>query len=245
MIIVNADDFGASTEINEAIIAGHEAGLIPSATLLITAPFADAAIELAKAHPTLDVGLHLDTSEFPPFCDAWARKRRELGDASVRTLRWIDRSTKAALEEEWRCQIAVARRRGIEPSHLDSHQFDHINPLLAGALVRTARESNIRRVRGNHNLWVDAPSRLVQTVKSSHLRFMRRGGLTTPDLMTNADTFLTVRELGGLRTWGSIELMIHPGHPGYVEETERWMRRGGEFLASGDLVSWAQFGTTR
>jgi hypothetical protein len=58
-LIVTGDDFGLSPAVNQAIVKAHEQGLLTSASLMVNGPAASEAIALAKAHPTLAVGLHL------------------------------------------------------------------------------------------------------------------------------------------------------------------------------------------
>lgn len=66
-LIVNADDFGASPGINLGIARAHDYGIVTSASLMVTMPAAEAAVELAVARPTLSIGLHVDlTGEGTP-----------------------------------------------------------------------------------------------------------------------------------------------------------------------------------
>jgi len=58
-LIVNADDFGRSPSINEAVIRAHREGILTSASLMVNEPASDAAVELARQNPSLGVGLHL------------------------------------------------------------------------------------------------------------------------------------------------------------------------------------------
>ena len=58
-LIVNADDFGRSRAINEAVIRAHREGILTSASLMVNEPAADEAVALARENPGLGVGLHL------------------------------------------------------------------------------------------------------------------------------------------------------------------------------------------
>src|SRR5690349_10998590 len=58
-LIVNADDFGASRSINEAVIRAHREGILTTASLMVNEPACGEAVELAKQNPRLGVGLHL------------------------------------------------------------------------------------------------------------------------------------------------------------------------------------------
>src|SRR5438067_12769786 len=78
-LIVNADDFGMSEAVNEAIIRAHRQGVLTSASLMVTGEAAAQAVQLAKENPGLAVGLHLvavmgrsvlPQSEIPTLVDA-------------------------------------------------------------------------------------------------------------------------------------------------------------------------------
>src|SRR4051794_9597444 len=58
-LIVNADDFGRSHSINEAVIGAHREGILTSASLMVNESAAGEAVELARENPKLGVGLHL------------------------------------------------------------------------------------------------------------------------------------------------------------------------------------------
>src|SRR5580693_1252432 len=58
-LIVNADDFGLSHSVNEAVIRAHCEGILTSASLMVNEPGFDEAVKLAKENPKLGVGLHL------------------------------------------------------------------------------------------------------------------------------------------------------------------------------------------
>jgi len=63
-LVVNADDFGRSTPINQGIIQAHQKGIVTSASLMTDREGFDEAVQLAKANPRLGIGLHLDLDSF-------------------------------------------------------------------------------------------------------------------------------------------------------------------------------------
>ena len=58
-LIVNADDFGRSHAINQAVIRAHREGILTTASLMVNESAADEAVALARENPDLGVGLHL------------------------------------------------------------------------------------------------------------------------------------------------------------------------------------------
>ncbi len=124
-LIVNADDFGAGHGVNEGIIAVHRAGVLTSASLMVTQPAAEAAAALATEYPDLSVGLHTDlTGEGGP-------PRIDIDDPS-------------AAEFELRTQLErFADLVGQPPSHLDAHHNLHRHPPLTPVFVTVSAEMGI------------------------------------------------------------------------------------------------------
>src|SRR5262245_1017534 len=58
-LIINADDFGRSHSINEAVVRAHREGILTSASLMMSEPATEAAVALARENPQLGIGLHL------------------------------------------------------------------------------------------------------------------------------------------------------------------------------------------
>src|SRR5580692_5998960 len=61
-LVVNADDFGRSHSINEAVIRAHQDGILTTASLMVNEPGLDEAVALSRQNPRLGVGLHLALS---------------------------------------------------------------------------------------------------------------------------------------------------------------------------------------
>ena len=54
-LIVNADDFGLSPSVNEAVIRAHREGILTSASLMVNEASFDQAVTLARQNPRLGV----------------------------------------------------------------------------------------------------------------------------------------------------------------------------------------------
>jgi len=114
-LIVNADDFGQSTGVNEGVVATHERGIVTSASLMVRWPAAAAAAVYARARPTLSVGLHVDLGEWVRRGDEW----RPLYEV-------VDLHDRVAIQAEMASQLTMFRDLlGRDPTHLDSHQHVH------------------------------------------------------------------------------------------------------------------------
>ena len=59
-LIINADDFGASTGVNRAIVDCHMKGVLTSTSLMVYGRAVREAVELSRQNQRLSVGLHWD-----------------------------------------------------------------------------------------------------------------------------------------------------------------------------------------
>jgi predicted glycoside hydrolase/deacetylase ChbG (UPF0249 family) len=132
-LIVNADDLGLSAGVNAGIAEAHERGIVTSASLMVRADAAAAAAEIARDHPGLAVGLHLDIAEW----------RFEDGEWRLSYQR-CDPDDPAAIEAECRGQVDTFRQlTGRDPTHLDSHQHTHMSEPVASVAARLTAELEV------------------------------------------------------------------------------------------------------
>ena len=113
-LIVNADDFGLTAGINAGVVQAHLHGIVSSTTLMVHGAAAEAAAALARQHPRLGVGLHIDLWEHVLQGGHWVRSYEHCaGDAD-------------AVRTEIEQQLARFRSLvGREPDHMDTHQHVH------------------------------------------------------------------------------------------------------------------------
>ena len=153
-LVVNADDFGRSAGINEAVIRAHQEGILTSASLMVGEPSAAEAVALARANPRLGVGLHLTLilghSVLPPeripgLVDA----QRAFGHDPV-ALGWkyfFRRDLQQQLAMEINAQFAQYRDWGLPLGHVNGHLHLHMQPAILKFLMAHARELGIRHCR--------------------------------------------------------------------------------------------------
>ena len=132
-LIVNADDFGLSDGVNRGILEAHGFGIVTSASLMVHASAAEGAAEIASAHPSLSVGLHLDLGEWRYSGGRWnaVYERAPLDDAKL-----LDAEVSEQFEK-------FARLVGTGPTHVDSHQHAHRNEPLRSIVTARAAEFGI------------------------------------------------------------------------------------------------------
>lgn len=152
--IINADDFGFSTGVNRAIIEAHERGVLTSTSLMVGAPAFEEAVELAKAHPNLGVGLHLTLGKgksvlppslIPNLVDEQGNFSNEPNRAGV--YYQFNGPARRQIPLEIRAQLEKFRSTGLKLSHVDGHLHMHSHPVILRALVALADEFEIKVIR--------------------------------------------------------------------------------------------------
>jgi len=153
-LIVTADDFGLAVPVNEAVELGHLKGILTSASLMVSAPAAEDAIERAHRLPRLGIGLHLVLVDGRPALPAEQIPDLVGADGlfSTNPVRqgvriFLSRRARAQAEAEIRAQVAAFRRTGLRLDHLDGHHHFHLHPTVQEILVRLAPELGIAAIR--------------------------------------------------------------------------------------------------
>lgn len=129
-LIVNADDFGFTRDVNEGIVRAHLRGIVTSTTLMANGSAFQHAAMLAKDHAsTLGVGIHLTLIGER----ALSRPGKAL-PATPRALAWAVLTRGLNVVKELEAQIGRVLAAGIAPTHLDTHKHAHLMPQVADAV---------------------------------------------------------------------------------------------------------------
>jgi chitin disaccharide deacetylase len=126
-LIVNADDFGLCRGTVSGVYTAWRHGIVTSASLIVTAPASNLAMQTARRHPKLDIGIHLSFTEGTPVLPA-AQVPSLVDESgqfpSARHWREARRRPNATqLADEFTAQIERARQTGVTLSHLDLHSY--------------------------------------------------------------------------------------------------------------------------
>jgi len=234
-LIVNADDFGLSREVNAAVVRAHREGILTSASLMVAEAHRDEAISLAHEHPQLDVGLHavvcrgrsvLPPAEIAPAVDALGRFP---DNAVLAGLRWFfDQHLRAKLEAELRAQVEKHLELVGYLNHIDGHLNFHVHPVVADILIGLAVEYQVAclrmprervlttlRLRRDHAARKAVEAVIFRALSSRTRRLMRKRGLKSTDSLFglhqsgHLDEDYIVAIIHRLRE-GSTELYFHP-----------------------------------
>ena len=132
-LIVNADDLGLSDGVNAGIAEAHERGIVTSASLMVRRSAATDAETVAREHPSLAIGLHIDLGQ-------WDYEEGEWKVAYQR----CSPDDEMAVARECRAQLDAFRELlGREPTHLDSHQHTHMSEPVASVADRLSAELGV------------------------------------------------------------------------------------------------------
>lgn len=153
-LIVNADDFGRSHSINEAVIRAHREGILTTASLMVNEPACAEAVELARQNPRLGVGLHLaficGRAALPPGqIPGLANCRGEFTNnpASAGFRYFFQPGLRGQLRAELHAQFEKFRATGLNLDHVNGHLHLHLHPVVFSLLMADAEALGIRRVR--------------------------------------------------------------------------------------------------
>ena len=202
-LIVNADDFGLSPEVNAGVIRAHRDGILGSASLMVAELAARDAAELARQNPALDVGLHAAVCRGRSVLDA-AQLRgavgasgQFIGNPVLAGMRYFfDRSMRVKMTDELRAQIERHLELVGYLNHIDGHLNFHVHPLFADILIdlaveykvpclRLPRESVMTtlRLRRDHATRKLVESAIFRTLSRRTRRIMSERGLRSTDAL--------------------------------------------------------------
>ena len=146
----HADDLGLHPAVNATILRLHGAGALDSASVLVTAPAAEAAAQACASRPGLELVLHLclseglpaaDPAQIPDLLDQQGRLAMGFGRLLLAGC-WPPRSPqRRRLERQLALEIRAQLQRFQvlfpgRPLQLDGHQHVHLLPVVWQQLWR-------------------------------------------------------------------------------------------------------------
>lgn len=212
LLVVNADDFGFTRDVNAGIIEAHRNGILTATTLMATGNAFDDAVRLARETPSLDIGCHLVLVGAPGFPLTIPQLVRAVALGRI--------DIYAKLSEQVR-RIVDA---GLNPTHLDTHKHTHLLPPVLDAVARLSEEFRIPWVRRPFDFplqpggvgWKNRLMRLVSgRFRSALARHHCRStdwfaGFRLTGSYASEDLIHVIRALPE----GATEFMCHPGRCG-------------------------------
>lgn len=245
-LIVTADDFGASSEVNVAVERAHRDGILTAASLMVAGDAIDDAVARARALPTLGVGLHvvlvegrpvLPPERIPALVDGNGKFRADMTRAAVTI--FASPAARRQLAAEIDAQFAAFTATGLPLDHVNAHKHFHLHPTITGAILKAGRRHGMRSARAP--VEPRGPLRAVDGTKTgprietAWARLvrarMRRAGMLVPDQVfglawSGALTADRVRGLLEHLPDGLTEIYTHPATGTYPGAAPGYDYRG-------------------
>jgi predicted glycoside hydrolase/deacetylase ChbG (UPF0249 family) len=215
-LIVNADDFGFTRDVNAGIVECHRNGILTAATLMANGPAFDDAVRLSRENPNLDIGCHLVLVGSPGFPSTVAQL---VGAVYLGRIRIYDELVK---------QVRTILDAGLHPTHLDTHKHTHLLPPVLEAVARLSKEFGIPWVRRPFDFPVQANgvglgkrivSRSLGVMRGRFHRVLTAHGCKVTDSfagfrITGKYDAAELAKLIEKLPEGLTEFMCHPGYCG-------------------------------
>jgi predicted glycoside hydrolase/deacetylase ChbG (UPF0249 family) len=216
-LIVNADDFGFTRDVNQGIVEAHRNGILTATTLMAAGAGDDMAFEdavrLARETPTLDIGCHLVLVGEPPF------------PSSVAQLIYAVARKRVRIYDELASQVRRILDAGLHPTHLDTHKHTHLLPPVLDAVARISEDFKIPWVRRPFDFPLTpegvsavkrATSKAMAAMRGYSARVLARHGCRSTDhfagfQITGRYDAAGLTKLLRALPEGSTEFMCHPG----------------------------------
>lgn len=203
--IINADDFGISMEVNEAIYKSAKEGYISSSTIMAVSSRVEEAVEMTKDLNDISFGIHLVfDSDFASLSGI----PENFSSNNIVNIKGLNLTKMNVLVNEFSKQIEKLQNLGLKISHIDTHHHLHLYPLVLNAVIKVAKRYNINKIRSQKLLgkrsWVNDTYRFV------HHKLTKSRGFIQPIAYTDFPT-LTEFGIDNLNEEGTYEIMCHPG----------------------------------
>ncbi|HTX36317.1 MAG TPA: ChbG/HpnK family deacetylase [Bryobacteraceae bacterium] len=220
-LVVNADDFGFTPDVNRGIVEAHRRGILTATTLMANGDAFEDAVRLARDADTLDIGCHL------VLVGGRSLLTGRPYPATVAQL--LAALARRALDPypEMEAQVRRILEAGLRPSHLDTHKHTHLAPPVLDAVARLGHAFGIRWVRRPFDFPMGAvaavpridrlTSAAMGLLRGRFHRVLERQGCRTTDhfagfQITGRFRAASLAKLLAILPAGSTELMCHPGY---------------------------------
>lgn len=214
--IINADDFGRTKTVNEAIVYGFNNGYLDRTTIMVNMPYYEEAAKLSDLYGFKGrVGLHINLTsgvpltdeirKFDCFCNQDGRfNGRIFSDKQLQL--YIPSNARSALKKEIETQIDSFLSHGFSCRHADSHGHVHTFPSLTRLIIHVLRNKSFESLRISLNVSVRPGLKLL--AKQHTNRIINRFNLNKVDYFGPFSEVSNSKIIS--QTNGLTEIMLHP-----------------------------------
>ena len=215
-LIVTADDFGYSKYTNRAIIKCFREGIVTSTSLIVNTRYFNESIKLLKKNKKLNVGLHINLTEFKPLTksESLTDKHKDFIDKNKWFNGYYKQIKKNEVENEINAQILKFLSSGLKITHINGHNHIHIFPKIIDVVVKLAKKYRIKCIRIPYEFGIKS---LIYEFSKTARTTISKSNLKTTDafygiLNMHAMDFDKLSTILNSIKNGTNELMVHPAY---------------------------------
>lgn len=234
-LIITADDYGMSKEVNEAIEKCVEAKVVLSTNVMANMEYCSVASELKKKFPYLSVGIHYNFTVGKPILPADEVPTLVNSKGEFLSYNEVRRACKEGKynHDQVRAEMVAQYQRYVEicgePDYWNTHENVHVYPDLYPVFRDLSLKLGIKKMRSHERIYVPSSTgvsnkslnwKLTNPIKKIMLKSWqnksRSLGITSPDgilVRMNEIDKLNLEYLFGNINWkknSSAEIAIHP-----------------------------------
>lgn len=146
-IVINADDFGLTAGVSQAIVEALGEGAVSGTSVMVCAARAEDCVRQWLPEIRDRAGVHLQLTGGVPRLASGTVSSLCANDGTFLPRSEVARAEPRHVAAEWEAQLDTARSWGLEPTHLDSHHDVHHYPHILEVYLSLALASGLP-VRG-------------------------------------------------------------------------------------------------
>ena len=249
-VIINADDCGYDSHVNEHILNAVERRRITSTTVMANMADLDGAAQLYDTYKdTVSFGFHLNLTEGNPilYSQMLVDKgfyKEENGkfffNAQPFRRKLLSKNVREEIYKEALAQARCIMDKGLVLSHIDGHHFIHQAVFMLPLLPRLCKEIGVHKVRNYRNYM---PVSVNRWARGQWIRLVKihNSRINTTDWFTGFENFYRMEQDGTkcYQNHDTIELMCHPGGI-YTNEEDILMNTDIENVFNCELINYNQ-----
>lgn len=249
-IIINADDFGHSENINSTTLMLHKAGIVKSATVIAAGKYFEQAVEISKDNPALGIGVHLCLSGPFNIGDNYNTLLDDTTNHFFDSDRILENIRTFSVDEseiyrEHCLQIEKVLDYGIKVSHLDHHQHLHLYLPVLKSMLKASKKYKIRYIRSQKVLLHNHKNFLYYLYRNIHQIYLKSrikavDGYYSPSIRNNLEFESHYERLSELLLTKNkiIEIMLHPNNNNDPETLFFSDKKVRELLVNHELINY-------
>lgn len=225
-IIINADDCGFNSIIDNAIEKYILDGKISSTTIMANMYDLNGAKRLFELYSNhISFGIHFNLTEGNPLL--YSQVLLDYGyyvedgngnlvmNGQAFYYKRMPKFILKEIEKELLAQYYCLRDNNIKISHIDSHHHIHTSIGLLPVIPEIIQKTNCNKIRRMRNFMKPSFGRLFRQCWFNYIK-LHQSNIKSTDWFCSIEDYFSVIETG-CRPKGTIELMCHPGHSSLKE----------------------------